>query len=299
MRALSTSASAIAALTGGTVAGELRRVSGVAAVEDAGPDDLAYFTKGDPGHAGVLLARAPIEGRTVIVVPDPLAAMCVLLDHFLPEPPFVGAVHPTAKVDPTAVLDPGVVVGADCVIGPGTHLFPNVVVYARTTIGARCRVHAGTVLGADGFRYHPTAAGPLKVPQVGGVQLGDDVEIGASSAVDRGFLSDTTLGDGCKIDNLVQIGHNCRLGRFVIIAGQAGVSGSSVIGDGVLIAGQVGIADHSNVGPGAKIGAQAGVRGNIPAGESWVGSPAMPIGQTSRIFAAMKDLPAMWKAWQK
>lgn len=299
LKSLSTSASALAALTGGVLTGEFRRVTGVKPLDRAGPDDLAYLDKGPPGDAGVLLARAPIEGRTVIVVPDPLAALCVVLDHFLPEPPFAGAVHPSAKVDPTAILDPGVVIGADCEVGAGTHLFPNVVLYARTRIGARSRVHAGSVIGADGFRYHATTRGPLKVPQAGGVVIGDDVEIGANCTIDRGFLSNTTIGPGCKLDNMVHIGHNCTLGSYVIIAAQTGVSGSSQVGDGVLIGGQVGIADHTVIGAGARIGAQSGLHGTIPPGETWLGTPALPVAVMRRVYAMTKDLPAMWAGWRK
>lgn len=299
MRQVSTSASALSALTGGVLTGEFRRVHGVEAVEHAGPEDLACYEKGEPGRAGVLLAKAPIEGRTVIVVPDPLAALCMVLDHFLPEPGFQTAVHPTAKIDPTAILDPGVVIGADCEVGPGTHLFPNVVLYARTRIGGRCRIHAGSVIGADGFRYHATPTGPLKVPQVGGVVVGDDVEIGANCTIDRGFLTNTTLGAGCKLDNMVHVGHNCTLGSYVIIAAQTGVSGSSRIGDGVLIGGQVGIADHTVIGPGARIGAQSGLHGTIPAGETWLGTPALPISVMRRVYAITRDLPAMWAGWKR
>ncbi len=298
MRSVQLTAIAVAALSGGALAGEDRPITGVSTVEGAGPADLAYFERGNPGAAGVLLARAPIEGRTVIVVADPLAAMCTILAASLPEPEFSGAVHPSAKVDATAVLDPGVVIGADCVVGAGTHLFPNVVLYARTRVGAGCRIHAGTVLGADGFRYHATARGPLKVPQVGGVVLGDGVETGANCTIDRGFLGDTRVGDGCKLDNMVHIGHNCTLGRFVVIAAQTGVSGSSRIGDGVLIGGQVGVADHTTIGPGARIGAQSGLHGQIPAGETWLGTPALPISVMRRVYAMTKDLPAMWRAWR-
>lgn len=281
----------LAALVGGVLTGDDRPISGVAPLETAGPDDLAYLDKGAPGAAGVLLAREPIEGRTVIVTDDPLAAMCLFLEWRHPEIFFDGPVHPTAQVHASAVIGPGVVIGAECVVGAGTVLFPNVVLYARTRLGRRCRVHAGTVIGADGFRYHPTPRGLLKVPHVGGVLVGDDVEIGANTTIDRGFVGDTVLGDGCKLDDQVHVGHNCVLGRHVVIAAQTGISGSCRIGDGVLIGGQVGLADHTVLGDGVRVGAQSGVHGKVGAGEAILGTPAQPLARMRRVYAAMRWLP--------
>lgn len=288
----------IAERVGGQLEGPDRAIAAVATIEAAESADLAYLERGTPGAAGVLLAKHALPGRTVVVVPDPLAALCQLLEDWFPEPAFEGAVHPTATVHPTAVLDPGVVVGAFCVVAEDTHLFPNVVLYPRTRIGRGCRIHAGSVLGADGFRYHATAKGPLRVPQVGGVVLGDAVDIGANCTIDRGFIGDTVLGDGCKLDNLVHVGHNCTLGRYVVVAAQTGISGSVRIGDGVLIGGQVGVADHTTIGDGARIGAQSGLHGKIPAGETWLGTPALPIATMRRVYALTRDLPAMWRAWR-
>ncbi len=291
-------AAQVAERVGGQLVGPDRAIAAVATIEAAETDDLAYLERGTPGDAGVLLAKQAIPDRTVVVVPDPLAALCGLLEDWFPEPDFAGAVHPTATVHPTAVLDPGVVVGAFCVVGEATHLYPNVVLYPRTRIGRGCRIHAGSVIGADGFRYHATARGPLRVPQVGGVVLGDHVDLGASCTIDRGFIGDTTLGDGCKLDNLVHVGHNCTLGRFVIVAAQTGISGSVRIGNGVLLGGQVGVADHTTIGDGARIGAQSGLHGTIPAGETWLGTPALPIATMRRVYALTRDLPAMWRAWR-
>ena len=288
----------IAERVGGQLEGPDRAIAAVATIEAAESADLAYLERGTPGAAGVLLAKHALPGRTVVVVPDPLAALCQLLEDWFPEPAFEGAVHPTATVHPTVVLDPGVVVGAFCVVAEDTHLFPNVVLYPRTRIGRGCRIHAGSVLGADGFRYHATAKGPLRVPQVGGVVLGDAVDIGANCTIDRGFIGDTVLGDGCKLDNLVHVGHNCTLGRYVVVAAQTGISGSVRIGDGVLIGGQVGVADHTTIGDGARIGAQSGLHGKIPAGETWLGTPALPIATMRRVYALTRDLPAMWRAWR-
>lgn len=302
---LSSSAAAVAALTGGALVGPDRPVSGVAPLGRAGPDDLAFLDRGAPGDAGVLLARAAVEGRTVVVVADPLAALVDLLVAHFPEesaPPVspASAAHPGAFVHPTArvgaaTLHPGVVVGADCAVGDGSVLFPNVVLYPRTRVGRGARIHAGTVLGADGFRYHPTARGLLRVPHVAGVVIGDNVEIGPNCTIDRGFLEDTTLGDGCRLDALVHVGHNVTLGRTVLVAAQTGLSGSVRVGDGAVLGGQVGVADHAEIGAGARIGAQSGVHGQIPAGEAWLGTPALPLAITRRVYASMRYLPEIWR----
>lgn len=291
-----TAASALASLVGGALAGPDRVVSGVAPLDAAGPTDLAYHDRGPlVSEAGVLFTRVAVAGRTCLVVADPLAALVLLLDQLCPERPWDGP----SDIAPSAVLHAGVVIAAGCVVGADTVLYPNVVLYPGTRIGARCRVHAGTILGADGFRYHPTARGPLKVPHVAGLRIGDDVEIGAHCTIDRGFLDDTLVGDGCKLDDQVHVGHNCRLGRFVVVAAQTGVSGSCVIGDGALIGGQVGIADHTTVGAGARIGAQSGLHGTIPAGETWLGTPALPVATMRRVYALTRDLPAMWRTWRR
>lgn len=300
-----TTAAALAVLTGGTLAGPDRVVTGVAPLDRAGSDDLAFLERGTPGGAGVHLARAALPDRTTIVVADPLAALVTLLVTAFPDeasPPLAprslehpGAfVHPTARIG-NAILHPGVVVGADCVVGDGTVLFPNVVLYPRTRIGRGVRIHANAVLGADGFRYHPTANGLLRVPHVAGVTIGDRVEIGPGCTIDRGFLVDTTLGDDCRLDALVHVGHNVTLGRSVIVAAQTGLSGSVTVGDGAVLGGQVGVADHAEIGAGARIGAQSGVHGRIPAGEAWLGTPALPLTITRRVYATLRHLPEMWR----
>lgn len=274
-------ASEVAAVVSGTLHGTDTPLVGVSPLDTAGPTELAFLDRGEPGAAGALLVRVPIPGRTTIVVSDPLLAMCAVLDHWFPE------AHP-ARYE-------GVVVAEGCEVGEGTVLFPNVVLYPGTRIGRRCRIHAGTVIGADGFRFH---AG-RKVPQVGGVRIGDDVEIGANCTIDRGFLADTTLGDGCKLDDQVHVGHNVVLGKGVVIAAQTGISGSVRIGDGATLGGQVGVADHAHIGAGARVGAQSGVHGRIPEGEIWLGTPAQPVAVMRRVYAVMKDLPAMWRGWRR
>ncbi|MDP2309623.1 MAG: UDP-3-O-(3-hydroxymyristoyl)glucosamine N-acyltransferase [Pseudomonadota bacterium] len=300
-----TTAAALAVLTGGTLAGPDRVVTGVAPLDRAGPDDLTFLARGAAGCAGVHLARAALPDRTTIVVADPLAALVTVLAVAFPDeasPPSSPAslehpgafVHPTARVG-TATLHSGVVVGADCVVGDETVLFPHVVLYPRTRIGRNVRVHANAVLGADGFRYHPTVAGLVRVPHVAGVAIGDHVEIGPGCTIDRGFLVDTTLGDGCRLDALVHVGHNVTLGRMVLVAAQTGLSGSVVIGDGAVLGGQVGVADHAVIGAGARIGAQSGVHGRIPAGEAWLGTPALPLAITRRVYATLRHLPELWR----
>ncbi|MFN7143624.1 MAG: UDP-3-O-(3-hydroxymyristoyl)glucosamine N-acyltransferase [Myxococcota bacterium] len=299
-----TTAAAVADLVGGTLVGPDRPVTGIAPREAAGPGDLAFLDGKEAGAAGVHLARGPVPGTSVVVA-DPLGALVTVLRHGFPDedaPPVAppSELHPGAFVHPTArlgacVLHPGVVVGADCVVGDGTVLFPNVVLYPRTRLGRRCRVHAGAVLGADGFRYHPTRAGLLRVPHVAGVHVGDHVEIGPNCTIDRGFLVDTALGDGCRLDALVHVGHNVTLGRHVVIAAQTGLSGSVRVGDGALLGGQVGVADHATIGAGARIGAQSGVHGVIPDGEAWLGTPALPLAVMRRVYATMRHLPDLWK----
>ena len=216
------------------------------------------------------------------------------LDHH------VATIHPGAWVDPSAELGAGAVVhagawvGASCQIGAGTVIYPTAVLYPGTVVGRDCRIHAGAVLGADGFGFHPGPSGPLKVPQVGRVVLGDGVEVGANSCVDRAFLGETRLGAATKLDNLVQIGHNCQVGRGVVMAGQAGLSGSVTVGDGVQVGGQVGIADHAQVGAGALLAAQSGIHGTVAAGQAVFGSPAMPLRQARRVFALLRRLPEIY-----
>ncbi len=161
---------------------------------------------------------------------------------------------------------------------------------ANALIGDRVTIHAGCSIGQDGFGFLMGAGGHRKVPQVGRVIIQDDVEIGAGTAIDRGGIRDTTIGEGTKIDNLVQIGHNVSIGRHCVIVSQAGISGSVVLEDYVVVGGQVGIADNLHIGEGAMIGAKAGVMSNIPAGGKWVGAPAMPSRDFFRQVAALRRL---------
>lgn len=290
-------ASALAFVVKGALHGADSVLAGVATPEAAGPEDLVFLEASrtsEPTGAGLILATRPVPGRATLVVADPLAAMAAVLGACFPEPtPERGgpAVHPTARVHPTAILYPGVVVGSGVEVGEESILFPNVVLYPGTRVGARVRIHAGSVIGGDGFRYHPTPTGIVKIPHVGGVEIGDDVEIGSNVCIDRGMLGDTSIGTGAKIDNLVQVGHNCEIGAYAILVAQVGLSGSVQVGTGAILAGQVGVKDHVVIGAGARLGARSAVHRDVPPGETWLGEPARPAGEAMKVYAALKYLP--------
>jgi UDP-3-O-[3-hydroxymyristoyl] glucosamine N-acyltransferase len=206
------------------------------------------------------------------------------------------------RLGANCVLQSGNFVGDDSVLGEGARLFPNVTIYARSQIGRRVRIHAGTVIGSDGFGYVLDSGFQRKVPQIGNVIIGDDVEIGANSCVDRGALGSTIIGRGTKIDNLVQVGHNVTIGEHSILCSQAGISGSVKLGDACVLAGQVGIAGHLQIGNHVTIGSKSGVMHNIPDGETWLGIPAQPNKQAKRVIIALQRLPELLRkvaAWEK
>ena len=288
---------ALAALLGGKHHGPETQWTGVATIQDATRSDLSFAEGPIPPdcQAGVVLTRTPISGRCCIVVDDPkLSFIQILTKMFHVE--HAGAIHPNATVDPsasvhdTAVVHAGAVIMGDCKVGASTTVFPNVVMYPKTVVGNRVRIHAGAVIGADGFGYHPGPAGPMKIPHVGHVVIEDDVEIGANVTIDRGFLAETRIGRGSKLDNLVHVAHNVSMGRHVVIAAQTGISGSVTIGDGVVMGGQVGIVEHTEIGPGARIGAQSGVTRAVASGDSVLGSPAESAMKMKRIYARMRGL---------
>ena len=175
------------------------------------------------------------------------------------------------------------------------NLFPNVTIYPRTEIGRRVRIHAGTVIGSDGFGYVLDGGVHRKVPQIGNVIIGDDVEIGANVTIDRGALGSTVIGKGTKIDNLVQIAHNVEIGEHCIVIAQVGISGSTKLGNYVILAGQVGIAGHLKIGNQVTVAAQSGVMHDIPDGEKWLGYPAQPDKQIKRQIIAIQHLPELLK----
>lgn len=316
----------LAEALGATLEGDPGRVvRGVAPLESAGPDDVSFLTDAryrsaaQASRAGAFVAAAGISGlpAPVLRVAAPQQAMIDLLLLFHPTPPLVSGVHPSAiiageaRVDASAAVGPLVVVeagahvaagtriGALAFVGPGVEvgedcvLGPHVTLLAGARLGQRVVVHAGTVIGADGFGFAFDGARHRKIPQTGGVVIEDDVEIGANCAIDRATFGHTIIRRGTKIDNLVQIGHNVEVGEHSILVAQVGVSGSSRLGRGVVLAGQVGVADHVSVGDGALIGAQAGVPSDVEAGGRYLGTPARPILEAKRIFAAESRLPEL------
>jgi len=271
--------------------------SGVATLEDADVRDVSFCrdANGIKSDAGVVLTEQPDRSRTCVVVKDSKLAFIQLIERMFPVE-HGGFIAPSASIDPsafvhaTATIHPGVVVMADCTIDAHTVLFPNVVLYPRTQVGADCRIHAGAVIGADGFSYHPTPNGPVKVPQVGRVRIESGVEIGANTTIDRAFLGETVIGPNSKLDNLVHVGHNSILGEAVVIAAQTGLSGSVRVDDGVIMGGQVGVVEHTTVGAQARIGAQSGVTRHVDAGQTVLGTPAESAMKMKRIYAALRQL---------
>ena len=268
----------------------------------------------------------PGEHRAFVRVPDADIAMAKVLQMFELKPPVCEpGTHPTAVIDPTAEIGKGVAIGAGCYIGPrviighNARLYPHVtvmddssigsdtiiwsgtVIRERCHVGSSCILHPNVTIGADGFGYRPSpdGRGLVKIPHIGTVWIGDSVEIGAGSCVDRGKFSATTIGDGTKIDNLVQIGHNCTIGRSCAVAGQAGMAGSCTLEDGVLVGGQAKIADHVTIGAGSKIGGGAGIMSDVPPGKTLLGVPADDHRQTLRLWAAQKHLPELIKQMKK
>ncbi|MBC7607113.1 MAG: UDP-3-O-(3-hydroxymyristoyl)glucosamine N-acyltransferase [Burkholderiales bacterium] len=262
------------------------------------------------------ISIAPGDNRAFIKVKNADLAMSQVLSLFaLPTPQFSEAIHPTAVVDATAIIGKNVRIGAGSYIGPKVILADHVTIYPNTTlldevtigantviwsgavirerchVGSDCIIHPNATIGADGFGFRPCAEkGLVKIPQIGNVIIGNNVEIGANTCVDRGKFSSTVLGDGCKIDNLVQIGHNSKLGKFCIMAGNSGLAGSVTLGNGVVIGGSASIKDHTTIGDGAIVGAGSGVTGDIPAGKVMLGYPAVEARDALKQWAILKRL---------
>jgi UDP-3-O-[3-hydroxymyristoyl] glucosamine N-acyltransferase len=268
-------------------------------------------------HHGEWLA-ADGTPLTLIAVPDSLLAFCTIVQHLHGRPELqphgidpLASIHPGAVVGPEASIHPyavvgegsvlgarcrlhsGVVVGRNCRLGDDVVLYPHAVLYDDTIVGNRVIVHAHAVLGADGFGYRLQEGRHVKIPQLGHVEVGDDVEIGACTTIDRGTFQATRVGDGTKIDNLVMIAHNCRIGRHNLFVGQVGIAGSSTTGDYVVLAGQVGIADHVHIHDRAVIGARSGLFRDVPAGERMLGTPARPERDEKRIYLSLEKLPEL------
>ena len=278
-----------------------------------------YLAQAEASAASAILVHTKIttSKKVLIRVANPRVAFAKVLPLFFPEPTFAPGIHPTAVVAPSARIDATAHVGPHCVVGErvavgartvlrgGNHigadsaigadsqLFPQVTVYPRSQIGSRVRIHAGSVIGADGFGYVFAAGAHLKVPQIGNVIIGDDVEIGANVTIDRGALGATIIGRGTKIDNLVQIAHNDVIGEHCIIVAQAGIAGSTKLGNYVILGGQAGLAGHLQIGDQAVVAAQSGVMRDVPAGEKLWGTPAQPDKETKRQLIALQRLPEL------
>jgi UDP-3-O-[3-hydroxymyristoyl] glucosamine N-acyltransferase len=318
----------LAAEVGGRVIGDdSRPIEGIRTLEAAAATDLSFLTgaryvgAARASRAGAILVARETEGLAAdqLVVAQPSLALARLLGLFYPRPPVVPGVHPTAviaadaavaadaEVGPYAVIGRGArvgsgvrigahaVVGDDCEIGDDSVLHPHVVLYDRTRLGARVEVHAGVVLGADGFGYATDRGVHHKIPQVGDVEVGDDVEIGALSAIDRALLGTTRVGAGTKVDNLVQVGHNVEIGPASILCGQAGVAGSARLGAGVVLAGQVGVAGHLTIGDGVQVASKSAVYDSVAPGIAVAGVPAGPIGRWRRQQALLRRLENLFR----
>lgn len=316
----------IAELVGGRVLGDHdASVEGVAPIDRATSGQLTFL--GNAKYAPMLasctasvvlvipaLAEAPGGVAARVVVDNPQAAMLRVLPELFRAPAPTPGVDATARIGRGATLGRGVSIGAYVVIGAGARIgervrldahcvvgegvvigddcrvFSHVTLYPGSSLGRRVVLHAGARIGSDGFGYVYADGQHQKIPHVGRCRIEDDVEIGANSTIDRGSIDDTVIGAGTKIDNLVQVGHNVRIGRLCLLASQAGISGSTRIGDGCVIGGQVGIGGHLTIGERVKLGGQAGVFGNVPAGETWSGYPARPHPVALRAQAALFKL---------
>jgi UDP-3-O-[3-hydroxymyristoyl] glucosamine N-acyltransferase len=317
---------ALAARLGGTAEGDADALlTGVAGLADAGPADVTFLEgarllpQAAAGSAGAILLPGGLElpGRNLIRVAKPRLAFAAALAIFHPQQRPPAGIHPTAVVAADAVVAPTASVGALCYVGSGarigeravllpqshvgagavigedTLLHPGTAVLERVVLGARVIVHAGAVIGSDGFGYVFDGGEHRKIPQVGSVEIGDDVEIGAGSTIDRATVGATRIGQGTKIDNLVQIGHNVTVGARAILVSQVGIAGSARIGDGAVLAGQVGVGDHAVIGAGARVGGQAGVLRNVPPGATVAGFGPQPHGEFLKSQAVFDQLPQL------
>jgi UDP-3-O-[3-hydroxymyristoyl] glucosamine N-acyltransferase len=318
--------SELASAVGGRVEGDAdRRVHGVATLEAAGPGDLSFLTNpryreaAASSRAGAILVGAGVRigGRDLLVAPDPYLALAEILDRMHPTRPQQPGISPDARVAADAKLGDGVAIAAFAVVGAGvrlghrvsvgagvvigdgssvgddTALMPRVVLYPGTVVGSRCLIHAGVVLGGDGFGFATSKGLHRKMPQLGRVVIEDDVEIGANSTVDRGTLGETRIGRGTKIDNLVMVAHGASIGPHGLLAAQSGISGSTRIGSHVTIAGQSGTSGHLRLGDGVVIAAKSAVFSDVADRSFVAGTPAVDHRAWKRSVALVKMLPEL------
>ncbi len=318
------SAAVLAETAGAAAVASERRFSGVAPLGSAGPDEVSFLD--NRKYAGLLAGSA---AGAVIVHPSlasevpatavplitaaPYLAWARVAALFHPAPPLRPGAHPSAVVDTAAIVDPTAELGPNCVVGAGAaigahcRIGPGAVIGEGVQIGPHCRIGAlasvshailgtrvyvypGARIGQEGFGFAESPTGFVTVPQLGRVILEDDVEIGANSTIDRGSAQDTVIGAGSRLDNLVQIGHNVRLGRCCVVVSQAGISGSTVLEDFVVVAAQAGLIGHLRIGTKARIGAQSGVMRDVAAGADVLGAPAIPVREFFRNVAVLRKL---------
>jgi len=309
-------------------------VTAIAPIDRASGQDLSFLAS--PRYAPLFetteaavvlvapdLAETPGKVRARVIVDKPHEALLALLPRLYVPPVRIAGIHPTAKVGRDVRLAEGVtveayvvigdgavigegswleshvVVGRDVVIGRDSRLHPGVVLYPGARLGDRVQIHSGARIGSDGFGYVYRNGAHEKIPHVGRCVIENDVEIGANTTIDRGSIDDTVIGAGTKIDNLVHLGHNVRVGKLCLIMAQVGVAGSTHIGDGVIMAGQAGIGGHIEIGDRVRIGGQAGVFGSVPPGETWSGYPARPHRESLRAQAALFKLASMIRSLEK
>lgn len=300
-------------------------IHGAAALDQAGPTDIAFvgndklFEAARNSDAGCLIALPEYQSaptQTVIESPQPRAHFAQVLAFLYPTRPVRSGIHSSASLAEDAIIDPTAEIGAFVSIGSGSRigartriaegssvgsgvtvgddcvLHPRVTVYDRVSLGSRCIVHAGAVIGADGFGFEMQAGAYRKVPQVGVVEIGNDVEIGANSCIDRATLGATVIGEGTKLDNMVHIAHNCRIGRHVVIAAQTGLAGGVTVGDYAIVGGQVGVGDKARIEARSIVGSGAGILTSkiVRAGEPVWGTPARPLRQYLAQLATLAQL---------
>jgi len=312
-------------LNGEVVGDSSIQITGLAPAERARGGELtfaenaSYFTSAEQSQAAAILVSGPFvsASKVLIRVPNARIALARVLPLFFPIEEHPQGIHPSAVISPSARIDatahigPNCVIGAraqlgarsvlmggnqvarDCHLGDDVCLFPNVVLYRQTQIGNRVTIHAGTVIGSDGYGYVLDEGRHRKVLQIGNVIIHDDVEIGANTAIDRGALGPTVIGEGTKIDNLVHVAHNVVIGRHCLIMGQVGFAGSTHLGDYTVVASQTGIADHLKIGNQVIIGAKSGVMRDLPDGARVLGIPAGPDKQVKRQIIAQQQLPEL------
>jgi UDP-3-O-[3-hydroxymyristoyl] glucosamine N-acyltransferase len=302
-------------------------ISGVAAPERAGTRDLIYVESAKHAQRASASAAAcaiaaegiMLAGKTVLRSGQPKVAFSQAAELLLGRAPIASGIHPTAIVAPLARVAPGVgigpyavigedahigagtqigahsVIGAGCWIGENCRIHPRVTLYGGARLGNRVEIHSGAVIGADGFGYALGEGKYWKFPQAGIVEIGDDVEIGANSTIDRGSLDDTRIAEGAKLDNLVHVGHNSQIGAHTVIAAQAGLSGSCVFGKHVVVGGQAGFGERCKLEDGSVIGGQSGVLGGktIRSGETVWGTPARPLGKFKELYVWFARLPEL------